>query len=107
MIDTEGLTLQEYCHKRLYNWCELKGYNVSNTFFVYRGWMNMFLQKFPDPENIGLLKIQEFAGKFTNDNTRKGICIIIRWIYEHIYNRIIDFREYLLSLHHFFTHEKH
>ena len=93
MIDTEGLTIREYCHKRLFNWCKLKGYSQSNTFFVYRGWLNMFLDKFPEPENIGLLSIQEFASTFTNDNTRKGICIIIRWIYLNIYGREIDFRE--------------
>lgn len=92
-MNTEGLTLKEYCEKRLFNWCVLKGYSQGNTFPVYKGYLNMILNSLPEPEKIGLLEIQKFALSFKNDHTRRMICILIRWLYDNIYKKPIDFRD--------------
>ena len=93
MINTEGLSSYDYCHKRLYHYCKLNGYSMTNTYLVYRANLNQILARFPEPEEIGLLAIQEFAATFTNDNTRKNICIILRWLFNTVYDKKLDWRE--------------
>lgn len=93
MINKEGLSTYDYCHKRLFNYCRLNGYSSTNTFPVYKAILNQILAKFPEPENIGLLQIQEFASSFSNDNTRRNICIILRWLFNTVYQKNLDWRE--------------
>jgi integrase len=93
MINTEGLSTYDYCHKRLFLNCRMKGYSMENTYKVYKAILNQILERFPEPENIGLIDIQEFASSFTNNNTRKNICIILRWLFGTVYSRPLDWRE--------------
>lgn len=93
MINTEGLSTYDYCHKRLYHYCKLNGYSMTNTYPVYRAILNQILAGFPEPEEIGLLAIQEFASTFTNDNTRRNICIILRWLFNTVYDKKLDWRD--------------
>ena len=93
MINTENLSTYDYCHKRLYHYCKLNGYSMTNTFLVYRAILNQILDRFKEPEKIGLLAIQEFASTFTNDNTRRNICIILRWLFNTVYAQKLDWRE--------------
>ena len=93
MIDTEGLSIYDYCHKRLFNYIKLKGYSEQNTYIPYRANLNLVLQRFPDPEKAGLLQIQEFAASFKNDNTRKNMCVMIRWLFNQVFNRNIAWQE--------------
>lgn len=92
MIDTEGLSTFDYCHKRLFNYCRLNGYSKTNTWQVYRAILNQILEKFPEPENVGLIAIQDFASSFTNDNTRRNICIILRWLFNTVYEKNLDWK---------------
>jgi integrase len=93
MIDTEGLSIYDYCHKRLFNYIKLKGYSEANTYIPYRANLNLVLQRFPEPEKAGLLQIQEFAASFKNDNTRKNICVMLRWLFNQVFNRNIAWQE--------------
>lgn len=93
MIDTEGLSTYDYCHKRLFNYCRLNGYSKTNTYYVYRAILNQILSKFSEPEKVGLIEIQDFAATFTNDNTRRNICIILRWLFNTVYDKNIDWKE--------------
>jgi len=93
MINTEGLSTYDYCHRRLFLYCRLNGYSKTNTYPVYRAILNQILKQFPEPERVGLIAIQEFASTFTNDNTRRNICIILRWLFNTVYNQNLDWRE--------------
>jgi len=93
MINTEGLSTYDYCHKRLFLYCRLNGYSKTNTYPVYRAILNQILKQFPEPEEVGLIAIQGFASTFTNDNTRRNICIILRWLFNTVYNNKLDWRE--------------
>lgn len=92
-MNTEGLSVYDYCHKRLFLYCKLNGYSMINTYPVYKAILNQILSRFQDPENTGLLSIQEFASSFNNDNTRRNICIIIRWLFNTVYQKNIDWKE--------------
>jgi len=92
MINTEGLSTYDYCHKRMFNYCRLNGFSKTNTWQVYRAILNQILAKFPEPENVGLIEIQDFASSFTNDNTRRNICIILRWLFNTVYNKNLDWK---------------
>lgn len=92
MINTEGLSTYDYCHKRLYHYCKLNGYSMTNTLLVYRAILNQILEQFPEPENVGLIAIQEFASTFTNENTRRNVCIILRWLFNTVYNNPLDWK---------------
>lgn len=89
----EGLSTYDYCHKRLYHYCKLNGYSMTNTYLVYKAILNQILASFGEPENAGLLAIQEFASTFTNDNTRRNICIILRWLFNTVYDKKLDWKE--------------
>lgn len=82
----------EYYHKRLNNYIRLIGGSV-NTLTVYRSNLDILLSKFPSPESVDLLELQEFAASFSNDNTRKNICVITRWLYNKVLNRNIQWFE--------------
>lgn len=92
-MDYEGLNIYDYCHKRLLNYCRLKGYSKTNTYPVYKSMLEMILRHFPDPEKAGLTQIQDFAASHKNDNTRKNICVVLRWLFNSVYSRNIDWKE--------------
>lgn len=92
MINTEGLSTADYCHKRLFLYCRMKGYTITNTYQVYRAILNQILAHFPEPESAGIIAIQEFASSFQNNNTRRNICIILRWLFNTVYNRELNWR---------------
>lgn len=92
-MDYEGLNIYDYCHKRLFNYCRLKGYSTTNTYQVYKNILETILKKFPDPETAKLTQIQDFAASFKNDNTRKNICVVTRWLFNSVYSKNIDYRE--------------
>lgn len=92
-MDYEGLSVYDYCHKRLLNYCRLKGYSKTNTYSVYKAILEMILRQFPNPENAGLTQIQDFAASHKNDNTRKNVCVVIRWLFNSVYHRNIDYRD--------------
>jgi integrase len=71
----------------------LKGYSQTNTYEIYKSHLNTILKKFPEPEEIDLLQIQDFAAQFKNDNTRKNVCVILRWLFNSVYNRNIQWYE--------------
>lgn len=93
MINTEGLSTYDYLHKRLFNFCRLSGHSMENTYQVYKSDLNLVLKKFPEPENVGLLAIQDFAASFKNEHTRKNICTRLLWVFNTVYNRNIKWFE--------------
>lgn len=92
-MDYEGLSIYDYCHKRLFNYCRLKGYSNTNTYPVYKSILEIILRKFPNPEVAKLTEIQDFAGTHKNDQTRKNICVILRWLFNTVYSRNIQYYE--------------
>jgi integrase/recombinase XerD len=92
-MDYEGLNIYNYCHKRLLNYCRLKGYSKTNTYGVYKSMLEKILHKFPDPEAAKLTQIQDFAATHKNDNTRRNICIMIRWLFNSVYSMDIKWYE--------------
>ena len=89
----EGLNIYDYCHKRLFNYCRLKGYSKTNTYPVYKSILELILAQFPNPEIARLTQIQDFAATHKNDNTRKNVCVVIRWLFNSVYNRNINYTE--------------
>lgn len=83
----------EYYHKRLLNYLRLSGSNSLSTLTVYRSTLDLILTHFPEPEKVDLLDIQEFAIKFENDNTRKNVCVILRWLFNKCLNLNIQWYE--------------
>lgn len=92
-MDYEGLNIYDYCHKRLLNYCRLKGYSKTNTYPVYKAILENILRQFTDPEKAGLTQIQDFAASHKNDHTRKNTCVVLRWLFNSVYNRNIDYKE--------------
>lgn len=92
-MDYEGLNIYDYCHKRLFNYCRLKGYSKTNTYPVYKALLQTILYKFPDPEQAKITQIQDFCASHQNPNTRRNICIVVRWLFNSVYNRNIDYKE--------------
>lgn len=86
------LTTSEYCHKLLFNYIRLKGYSLVNTFPVYRANLNVILNRFPEPKKATILELQDFASEFKNNNTRRNICIMIRWLFGTVYSTPIDWQ---------------
>lgn len=84
---------REYYQQRLVNYLRLSGSKSVSTFTVYQSTLNLILNRFPDPEKADLLQIQEFAIGFTNDNTRKNICVVLRWLFNKCLNRNIQWYE--------------
>lgn len=83
----------EYYHKRLHNYLRLSGSKSVSTLTVYKSTLDIILKHFPEPDNADLLQIQEFALTFKNDNTRKNVCVILRWLYNKCLNRNIQWYE--------------
>lgn len=79
--------------KHLYLWCKMKGYSMDNTFPVYRDILNKILNKFPNLEATPLIEIQEYTASITNDNTRKNTCVLIRWAFNTVLHKPIDWRD--------------
>jgi len=79
--------------KYLYLWCKMKGYSMDNTFPVYRDTLNKILRQFPKLETTTLLEIQEYAASIPNDNTRKNTCVLIRWAFNTVLHKPIDWRD--------------
>ena len=84
---------RDYYFKRLYNYLRLIGSKSTNTLTVYESTLDIILTKFPEPDKADLLQIQEFALEFDNGNTRKNICVILRWLYNKVLNRNIQWFE--------------
>jgi len=78
--------------KHLYLWIKNKGY-AENTWTSYRDTMNQILYKFPKLETTTLLEIQEYTASIKNDNTRKNTCVIIRWAFNTVLHKPIDWRD--------------
>jgi integrase/recombinase XerD len=55
--------------------------------------LEKILHKFPDPEAAKLTQIQDFAATHKNDNTRRNICIMIRWLFNSVYSMDIKWYE--------------
>ena len=91
-MSTKQLSTQDYCHKRLFLYCRLNKYSMENTYPVYRAILNQILAKFPEPKDIGLLEIQEFTITFTNSNTRKNVCVVLRWLFNTVFDRCLDWK---------------
>lgn len=79
--------------KHLYLWCKMKGYSMGNTFPVYRDTLNKILRQFPKLESATLIQIQEYAAAIPNDNTRKNTCVLIRWAFNTVLHKPIDWRD--------------
>lgn len=79
--------------KHLYLWCKMKGYSMENTFTVYRSTLRNILQKFPALQAVPLIEIQEYAASITNDNTRKNTCVLLRWAFNTVLHKPIDWRD--------------
>jgi len=88
-----NLTLHEYYHKRLLNYLRLQGSKSINTLTVYRSNLDLILKHFPEPEKVDLLQIQDFAVSFTNDNTRKNICVLLRFLFNKVLNKNISWTD--------------
>jgi integrase/recombinase XerD len=87
------LSTYDYCHKRLFNYIRLKGYSESNTLTVYKSILDKILVRFPEPKEVDLLQIQDFAGEFKNDNTRKNVCVVLRWLFNTVYEKNLNWYE--------------
>lgn len=79
-------------NKHLYLWCKMKGYSMENTFLVYRDVLNKILNRFPNLETTPLIDIQEYLSLITNDNTRKMHCVLVRWAFNTVLHKPIDYR---------------
>ena len=84
---------REYYKKRLYNYLRLSGSKSTSTLTVYESTLDIILNHFQEPEKADLLDIQNFAVTFENDNTRKNICVILRWLFNKVHNRNIQYYE--------------
>lgn len=82
-----------YYHKRLYNYLRLIGSESVDTLTLYKNTLNVVLSNFPEPEKVDLLQIQEFALTFKNDNTRRNVCVLLRWLYNKVLDRKIQWFE--------------
>lgn len=86
---------REYYKKRLYGYLKLIGSKSVSTLTVYESNLDVILNHFAEPEKATLLDIQEFAcmPQFENDNTRKNICVMLRWLFNKVHNRNIQYHE--------------
>lgn len=55
--------------------------------------MRQILRKFPSLETTPLIEIQEYASSISNPNTRKNILVVIRWAFDTVLHRPIDWRD--------------
>jgi integrase len=84
---------KEYYQKRMNYYLRMIGSKSISTHTVYHSNLDIILNRFPEPDKATLLEIQEFAYSFENDNTRKNICVIIRWLYNKVLGRNIQWFE--------------
>lgn len=87
------MNTKEYYHQRMYNYLRLKGSTSVSTLTVYKSTLDIILKHFEQPETADLLQIQNFALQFKNDHTRKNICVILRWLYNKVLNRNMQWHE--------------
>lgn len=92
-MNYEGLNIYDYCHKRLFNYCRLKGYSKTNTYPVYKAILETIIKAFPDPETAKLTQIQDFCASHKNNNTRKNTCVVVRWLFNSVYGMNIGWME--------------
>ena len=86
------MTREDYL-KRLYNYLRLIGSESLSTLTKYRDTLNAILDHFPEPEKATLFEIQDYALTFTNDNTRKNVCVLLRWLFNKVLGRNISYYE--------------
>lgn len=86
---------RDYYKKRLYHYLKLSGSKSVSTLTVYESNLDIILNHFAEPEKATLMEIQEFAclPKFENDNTRKNICVMLRWLFNKVHSRNIQYYE--------------
>lgn len=77
--------------KQLYLWVKNKGYS-ENTFIAYRDTLSKIEKKFTSLSTTSLLEIQEYTASIQNDNTRKNTCVLIRWAFNTVLHKPIDWR---------------
>jgi len=79
--------------KQLYLWCKNKEYSMENTFLKYRTILRQVLGKFPNLDTTPLTDIQEYTADITNPNTRKNTLVVIRWAFNTVLHKPIDWRD--------------
>lgn len=80
-------------NKKLFLWCKMKGYRMNSTYPNYRDTLFKILKQFPNLEQTKLIDIQEYAASIENDNTRKNTCVLIRWAFDVVLHKPIDYRD--------------
>src|SRR5574343_478373 len=78
--------------KQLFLWCKMKGYSMDSTYKVYSDMLNKLLRTFPNLSQTTLEQLQEYAAAISNDNTRKNTCVVIRWAFDTVLHKPIDWR---------------
>jgi len=78
------LTEHEIYEKNLWNYLRNIGSKSGNTWSVYRSNLYLILQRFPHPKDATLLELQSWAASIENDNTRKNVCVMIRWLFNKV-----------------------
>lgn len=84
---------RDYYYQRLRNYLSLQGSKSVSTWTTYKSNLDLILTEFPEPDKATLLEIQNFALEFPNDNYRKNICVLIRWLFNKVLNRNIQYYE--------------
>lgn len=79
--------------KQLFLWCKLKGYSMENTYPVYRGILNKILRQFPKLSETTIEQIQGYAASIPNEHTRRNTCVVIRWAFDKVLHKQIDWRD--------------
>lgn len=97
--------------KHLYLWCKNKDYSMDNTFIRYRDMLRSILRRFPNLETTPLIQIQEYTASIDNPNTRKNTLVVIRWAFDKVLHKPIDFRDLpypkkTIKIQHIYTHDE-
>lgn len=79
--------------RHLYLWCKNREYSMENTFIKYRDNLRQVLRKFPNLETAPLIEIQEYTASIDNPFTRNNILVIIRWAFNVVLKKPIDWRD--------------
>lgn len=97
--------------KHLYLWCKNKGYSMESTFIKYRTILRQVLCKFPNLETTPLIEIQEYSAAIDNPQTRNNTLVVIRWAFNVVLKKPIDWRDLPYSkrerkIQEIYTHEE-